>query len=58
MNLKKLLISGLVVLSLCMTLFTGCRKEDGKIQQETGNTKTPIESLESMVPDGVKKMIP
>lgn len=58
MKLKKLLIGTLLVLCLCTVLFTSCRKEDGEIPQETGNTNTPVESVESMVPDGVKKMIP
>ncbi len=58
MNFKKLLIGSLVILSLCMALFAGCRKEDGEIPHETGSTKTPVESVESMIPDGVKKMIP
>lgn len=58
MNLKKLFTSVLVILALCTVLFAGCRKDDGKIPQENGNTNTPMESVESMIPDSAKNIIP
>lgn len=58
MKFKKLFTSILVILTLCTVLFTGCRKDDGKIPQENKNTNTPMESVESMIPDSAKNIIP
>ncbi len=65
---KKIISGAFIVLALCMTLMMcGCRKEDGEIGNDKNNgnstspatsTRTPMESVESMVPDAIEKFIP
>lgn len=66
MTTKRLVAVFLTALTLCITLVLGgCRKEDGKISEnnDTATTKphttnTPMESIESKVPDAIDKIIP